>query len=266
MTGLFGKITDQMIVNCKDCITGKDSMDALWEKVCTTSICSSWNSSMSRPLWRQEISRVIDPWVRSCESSNRADPHTFPRSAFCAFNRIISKYVPSRQDPQELVRQLESCLKLNEAYQEQYRLTKTKLQQTPRGKQFDFSETEIFGETYLLWGNVERIVVFSRRRLRVEHYLAKADWCEGVERREARLSYTLQHHLHNWVDVLLHSILRLVLLSARTRQPRNPRWLRFVVVPGPFHCNITKYTVLNAILVKLSKRPTHPPLLFWIAP
>lgn len=33
MTGLFGKITDQMIVNCKDCITGKDSMDALWEKV-----------------------------------------------------------------------------------------------------------------------------------------------------------------------------------------------------------------------------------------
>ena len=33
MTGLFGKITDQMIVNCKECITGKDSMDALWEKV-----------------------------------------------------------------------------------------------------------------------------------------------------------------------------------------------------------------------------------------
>lgn len=33
MTGLFGKITDQMIVNCKDCITGKDSMDALWQKV-----------------------------------------------------------------------------------------------------------------------------------------------------------------------------------------------------------------------------------------
>lgn len=58
--------------------------------------------------------------------------------------------VASSQDPQELVRQLESCLKLNEAHQEQYRLTKTKLQQTPRGKQFDFSETEIFGEVSLL--------------------------------------------------------------------------------------------------------------------
>lgn len=38
MTGLFGKITDQMIVNCKDCITGKDSMDALWEKVWDTAV------------------------------------------------------------------------------------------------------------------------------------------------------------------------------------------------------------------------------------
>lgn len=57
---------------------------------------------------------------------------------------VLSSLSP--QDPQELVRQLESCLKLNEAHQEQYRLTKTKLQQTPRGKQFDFSETEIFGE------------------------------------------------------------------------------------------------------------------------
>ncbi|CAM9373020.1 unnamed protein product, partial [Hapterophycus canaliculatus] len=93
MTGLFGKITDQMIVNCKDCITGKDTMDALWEK-----------------------------------------------------------------DPQELVRQLESCLKLNEAHQEQYRLTKTKLQQTPRGKQFDFSETEIFGKFDLFCRRVIKLI------------------------------------------------------------------------------------------------------------
>lgn len=33
MTGLFGKITDQMIINCKDCITGKDNTDVLWDKV-----------------------------------------------------------------------------------------------------------------------------------------------------------------------------------------------------------------------------------------
>jgi dynein heavy chain len=46
-------------------------------------------------------------------------------------------------DPQELVRKLEACLKLNEAYQEQYRVTKTKLEQTPKGKQFAFNEMQI---------------------------------------------------------------------------------------------------------------------------
>jgi len=47
------------------------------------------------------------------------------------------------KDEQELVRQLESCLKLSEAYQEQYRLTKKKLQSMPKGKQFDFNEMHI---------------------------------------------------------------------------------------------------------------------------
>jgi dynein heavy chain, axonemal len=32
MTSLFAKITDQMIKNCKQCITGGASVDALWDK------------------------------------------------------------------------------------------------------------------------------------------------------------------------------------------------------------------------------------------
>jgi len=78
MTNLFQKITDQMIKNCRNCITGGESPDALWD-----------------------------------------------------------------EKPQQLVRQLESCLKLNDAYQEQYKLTKKKLQQMPRGKQFDFTPEQI---------------------------------------------------------------------------------------------------------------------------
>lgn len=49
-------------------------------------------------------------------------------------------------DPQELVRKLESCLKLNEAYQEHYASTKHKLEQNPKGKQFSFNEMQIFGK------------------------------------------------------------------------------------------------------------------------
>ncbi len=49
-------------------------------------------------------------------------------------------------NPLALVENLEACLKLNEAYQEQYRVTKDKLQATPKGKQFDFSDQAIFGK------------------------------------------------------------------------------------------------------------------------
>ena len=41
---------------------------------------------------------------------------------------------------------IEKCLQLNEGYQEQYRSTKDKMMTTPKGKQFDFSETQIFGK------------------------------------------------------------------------------------------------------------------------
>jgi len=61
-------------------------------------------------------------------------------------------------DPQELVRQLESCLKLNEAYQEQYKLTKKKLQQMPKGKQFDFTEMHIFGKFDLFCRRIIKLI------------------------------------------------------------------------------------------------------------
>ena len=41
---------------------------------------------------------------------------------------------------------MEKCLQLNEQYQDQYKQTKEKLMATPKGRQFDFSETQIFGK------------------------------------------------------------------------------------------------------------------------
>eukprot|EP00937_MAST-01D_sp_MAST-1D-sp2_P003104 g3104.t1 len=49
------------------------------------------------------------------------------------------------QDPEDLVRNLETCLKLNEAYQEQFQVAKGRLAADPKGKQFDFDEQKIFG-------------------------------------------------------------------------------------------------------------------------
>ena len=56
------------------------------------------------------------------------------------------------------MRRLEACLKLSEAYQDQYRLTKKKLQQMPKGKQFDFNEMHIFGKFDLFCRRVIKLI------------------------------------------------------------------------------------------------------------
>ncbi len=50
------------------------------------------------------------------------------------------------KDLPSLLETIEKCLQLNEQYQEQYRATKEKLLTMPKGRQFDFSETQIFGK------------------------------------------------------------------------------------------------------------------------
>ncbi|TYZ61675.1 hypothetical protein PybrP1_000691 [[Pythium] brassicae (nom. inval.)] len=93
MANLFTKITNQMIANCKRCVTGGDSYEAMWDR-----------------------------------------------------------------DPEELVRHLDACLKLNEAYQQQYRATKDKLFATPKGKQFEFNEMKIFGKFDLFCRRVAKLI------------------------------------------------------------------------------------------------------------
>jgi dynein heavy chain len=62
------------------------------------------------------------------------------------------------KDPMQLIQNFESCLKLNEHYQKQYHLTKEKLLSLPKGKQFDFNETMIFGRFDLFCRRVVKLV------------------------------------------------------------------------------------------------------------
>jgi dynein heavy chain len=80
VTNMLAKITDQMIIRCKENIGGRSEND----------------------LWQE--------------------------------------------DPAILMRQFDAGIKLNEFYQEQYRLTKRKLERTHNGKRFDFNEMQIFGK------------------------------------------------------------------------------------------------------------------------
>ncbi len=62
------------------------------------------------------------------------------------------------KNPSELIKKLESCLKLNEAYQEQYWQTKKKLELLPKGKQFDFNEMQIFGKFDLFCRRIIKLI------------------------------------------------------------------------------------------------------------
>jgi len=63
-----------------------------------------------------------------------------------------------KKDTGALIARLEACLKLNEMYQETYRLTKEKLASNPKGKQFDFNEQAIFGRFDLFCRRVIKLI------------------------------------------------------------------------------------------------------------
>jgi len=62
------------------------------------------------------------------------------------------------QNPEDLLERLEMSLRLNDAYQELYRITKEKLQGQPKVKQFDFNESRIFGKFDLYCKRVQKLM------------------------------------------------------------------------------------------------------------
>eukprot|EP01012_Entosiphon_sulcatum_P023115 TRINITY_DN280_c0_g1_i7.p1 TRINITY_DN280_c0_g1~~TRINITY_DN280_c0_g1_i7.p1 ORF type:complete len:2218 (+),score=554.82 TRINITY_DN280_c0_g1_i7:76-6729(+) len=95
MTTLFIKITNQMIVNCKNTIR------------------------QDQRVWDQALEKKMLP---------------------------------------ELLKNLKSCIRLNAAYQEEYRKAKENLAQNPKGKQFDFNTLHIFGKFELFCKRIQKLV------------------------------------------------------------------------------------------------------------
>ena len=62
------------------------------------------------------------------------------------------------QDIGALIGKLDASLTLNETYQEQYRAVKQKLETQPKGKQFDFSENQLFGRFELFCKRVQKLI------------------------------------------------------------------------------------------------------------
>lgn len=68
------------------------------------------------------------------------------------------------REPQHIIPMLEFCLKLNDAYHEQYRITKERLVAIPKGKQLDVSEQDIFGRMDLFCRRLQKLITMVSRR------------------------------------------------------------------------------------------------------
>jgi dynein heavy chain len=108
MTGLFHKITNQMILQCKHYILNFKTM----------------------------------------QRGDKPDSKTKPEAL----------WKHDEYPPDELILVLQSCRELNQAYQKQYEITKAKLENMPKGKQFEFSPNMIFGKFDLFERRVNKLI------------------------------------------------------------------------------------------------------------
>ena len=129
MTGLFVKITNQMITNCKYNIVN-------FRNIKLGLKCEGKMGSLSDP--KVEVSRTF-------EDRGLWDETKYPHD--------------------ELIEVLKSCQELKDAYIYQYNFTKDRLESMPKARQFDFNTTEIFGKFELFNRRVRKLIdLFSTIR------------------------------------------------------------------------------------------------------
>ncbi|CAF4427698.1 unnamed protein product, partial [Didymodactylos carnosus] len=75
-------------------------------------------------------------------------------------NYVTNNYTETiwSQEQSILISKLRDCIKLNDEYQRNFQLTKTKLAQTPNERPFDFSEMYIFGKFDSFQRRCEKII------------------------------------------------------------------------------------------------------------
>ena len=62
------------------------------------------------------------------------------------------------REPIKIIPMLQYCLRLNDAYHEQYRMTRQRLLAIPKGKQLDVSEQDIFGRMDLFCRRLQKLI------------------------------------------------------------------------------------------------------------
>ena len=144
MTNLFVKITNQMVNNCCAHIVNAAARAA--QPQLQDQKGSDFTADGS--VMTKDEAALMGTSRQNGKSKNQhlSKISMSAAAAMSTASSGASSVVLWETDAANLIDALEACLKLNEAYQEQYRLTKDKLLTMPKSKQFDFREQIIFGK------------------------------------------------------------------------------------------------------------------------
>ena len=178
MTNLFVKITNQMITNCCAHIVAAAERQQERNRNTKSALSNGNGGGISSSADSNSIFSKDDQMMMDSSSVSRNHGTSGEKksrrnkavsmSAAAAMSTTssgASSVMLWNTDPVELIDALESCLKLNEAYQEQYRLTKDRLLTMPKSKQFDFREQIIFGKFDLFCRRAVKLIdMFSTIR------------------------------------------------------------------------------------------------------
>lgn len=121
MTGLFIRITNQMITNCRFNIINF-----------------------------RRIKMGLNPVGQLTPAQQAAGKKATPVDDTVLWDH-------DQYPPDELIDMLQQCLDLHEAYVKQYEFTKERLQNVPKAKQFDFNPTQIFGKFDLFCRRIRKL-------------------------------------------------------------------------------------------------------------
>ena len=104
-------------------------------------------------------------------------------------------------DQGEAIKRFEDCLRLNDEYQKHFQRTKKKIEEHPEERQFEFSETYIFGKINTFARRLQKLIdMFSTLKSFDRLSLSKIEGIEMINAKFQLIVTTMKKKPYNMLD------------------------------------------------------------------
>ena len=104
-------------------------------------------------------------------------------------------------DQEEVIKRFQNCLRLNEEYQKCFQRTKKKIEEHPEERQFEFSETYIFGKINTFARRLQKLIdMFTILKSFGRLSLSKIEGIEMINAKFQLIMTTIRKKPYNMLD------------------------------------------------------------------